>query len=635
MDKKQNKKYRNKEAIQFILSNRDSNDPNYNNPNASQKILLQVNNDEDLTKEQKKIIEQIPKISRGIFDEKEATKLLLNNNSNNNDNNNNKTKVSFNFGKNEIINFNKNEKILNKNKKNNNNDNNEEEIDTSSKKLENNKNINDFIKSNEDLINDEKYIKEILKKVKVKAKIVEYNEFGLPKDTDPEVLKYASNKEFIEGVDIFIPAPVNNETELKKFDTDIKEENMDEEMKELEKELKSDSEEENNNNNKLDNNNKNIDDNKKNEIIEEGNIEDNFILLANGGELPIEFINDKEEEDKKEEDEKEENKKENEKNENENIVNKYTKSNQYKYISKEEIDYVFKKFEEEERKKKNNKNNNNNKNNFSEEEEDEEYEDYELDEEALMDYNRDDLNENKEEEKNKENDLFYPNIKIEYVNKNDEPNPFANDEEKKKLKKKRQNKKEFKKSKSKQYAIDKEENYTDDSFTTGELDNKITDKDNIEKTLELYNNLNENEEINEDKINKEIEENYIFEPKIKENINEVEYKIKNLPKSVKEVKKEKIKKIKKNNKNENNNDNNDNNINNDNNNNNNEFEDDLKKEGINDKKLRKKLLKMERREKRIEKKKLKNLFKEEKKHQEQIIANTNKIIRYGLSVKDL
>ena len=616
MDKKQNKKYRNKEAIQFILSNRDKNDPNYNNPNASQKILLQVNNEEDLTKEQKKIIEQIPKISRGIFDEKEATKLLLNNNSNDN---NNKTKVSFNFGKNEIINFNKNEKILNKK----NNENNEEEIDTSSKKLDNNnnnKNINEFIKSNEDLINDEKYIKEILKKVKVKAKIVEYNEFGLPKDTDPEILKFASNKEFIEGVDIFIPAPKNNETELKKFDTDIKEENMDEEMKELEKELKSDSEEENNIN--IDNNKNNLDENKKNEIIEEGNIEDNFILLANGGELPIEFINEKEEEDKKEEDKKEENENNNENNNNENIANKYTKSNQYKYISKEEIDYVFKKFEEEEKKKKNNKNNN------ISEEEDEEYEDYELDEEALNDYNRDDLNENKEEEKNKENDLFYPNIKIEYVNKNDEPNPFANEEEKKKLKKKRQNKKEFKKSKSKQYAIDKEENYTDDSFTTGELDNKITDKINIEKTLELYNNLNENEEINEDKINKEIEENYIFEPKIKENINEVEYKIKNLPKSVKEVKKEK--KIKKNNKNENNN-----NDNNNNENNNNEFDDDLKKEGINDKKLRKKLLKMERREKRIEKKKLKNLFKEEKKHQEQIIANTNKIIRYGLSVKDL
>ena len=122
MDKK-NKKYRNKEAIQFILSNRDSNDPNFNNPNVSKKILLQVNNDEDLTKEQKKIIEQIPQISRGIFDEKAATNLLLgNNNIENNENNNNKNKekVSFDFGKNEIINFNKNEKIsdLNKNKNN-------------------------------------------------------------------------------------------------------------------------------------------------------------------------------------------------------------------------------------------------------------------------------------------------------------------------------------------------------------------------------------------------------------------------------------------------------------------------------------------------------------------------------------
>ena len=158
MDKKQNKKYRNKEAIQFILSNRDKNDPNYNNPNASQKILLQVNNEEDLTKEQKKIIEQIPKISRGIFDEKEATKLLLNNNSNDN---NNKTKVSFNFGKNEIINFNKNEKILNKK----NNENNEEEIETSSKKFRIegslsrnadtlNKFISKFVKSGNTIISD-------------------------------------------------------------------------------------------------------------------------------------------------------------------------------------------------------------------------------------------------------------------------------------------------------------------------------------------------------------------------------------------------------------------------------------------------------------------------------------------------
>jgi hypothetical protein len=40
---------RNKEAVEFILANRDAEDPNFNNPNVNKKILLQVNKDEDLT----------------------------------------------------------------------------------------------------------------------------------------------------------------------------------------------------------------------------------------------------------------------------------------------------------------------------------------------------------------------------------------------------------------------------------------------------------------------------------------------------------------------------------------------------------------------------------------------------------
>jgi len=50
---------------------------------------------------------------------------------------------------------------------------------------------------------------------------------------------------------------------------------------------------------------------------------------------------------------------------------------------------------------------------------------------------------------------------------------------------------------------------------------------------------------------------------------------------------------------------------------------------------RKKLLKMERKERRAEKKKLKNAFKEEKVSQQRQIAQANKIVRYGLSVKDI
>ena len=73
-------KNRNKEAVEFILANRDAEDPNFNNPNVNKKILLQVNKDEDLTEEQKKIIESIPKIQRGIFDENAQLKLMTQNN---------------------------------------------------------------------------------------------------------------------------------------------------------------------------------------------------------------------------------------------------------------------------------------------------------------------------------------------------------------------------------------------------------------------------------------------------------------------------------------------------------------------------------------------------------------------------
>ena len=70
-------KKKNRDAIQFILANRELNDPNINNPNATDKILLQVNKDEELTKEQKKIIEAIPKIHRGVYDEEEKIKQML------------------------------------------------------------------------------------------------------------------------------------------------------------------------------------------------------------------------------------------------------------------------------------------------------------------------------------------------------------------------------------------------------------------------------------------------------------------------------------------------------------------------------------------------------------------------------
>ena len=275
-------KNRNKEAVEFILANRDAEDPNFNNPNVNKKILLQVNKDEDLTEDQKKIIESIPKIQRGIFDENAKIKLMTQNDDilNKNEKNENKDKkgVNFDFDKNEIINFDKKKKVG---------------------ELQQEKLINDIKNKKIDIskIEDEEKVKEIFKNLKVKAKIVEYNELGLKKDTDPELLKLVTDKEFIEGVDIFVPAPKDNDGKIiKEYDNDMNEENMNEEYKELEKELKSDDEEEKiiknikseekekkeeeiNTSLKKENSNNNDNNNINNKNIEiKGDLEDDFVL---------------------------------------------------------------------------------------------------------------------------------------------------------------------------------------------------------------------------------------------------------------------------------------------------------------------------------------------------------------------
>ena len=101
-------KKKNKDAIQFILANRELNDPNINNPNATDKILLQVNKDEELTKEQKKIIEAIPKIHRGVYDEEEKIKQMLEYEKKSKEGNEKGVK----FGISEVIPFDKNGKAI-------------------------------------------------------------------------------------------------------------------------------------------------------------------------------------------------------------------------------------------------------------------------------------------------------------------------------------------------------------------------------------------------------------------------------------------------------------------------------------------------------------------------------------------
>ena len=700
-------KNRNREAVEFVLANRDADDPNYNNPDVNKKILLQVNKDEDLTEEQKKLIESIPKIQRGIFDEDAKIKRLLNqeNVNNNNNHENNKKGVQFNFDKNEVINFDKKQKITD---------------------IEKDKLLNDLKNNKIDLtkIEDEEKVNEIFKKLKINAKMVEYNELGVKKDTDPELLKFITDKEFVEGVDIFVPAPRDNSGKIiKEYDNDMKEENMNEEFKELENELKSDSENENDANNKnkneedkkdknenktedidtsskkdtineeIDTSSKkgkinedvddNIDKNKKIEIT--GDLEDDFVLLANGGELPFELLTEKEIKDEEKKNEKSK----------DNFLPQDGKPS-YKYITPEEVEYVRKKFLEVDDE---NKNKTQKKGNFISKKEfndaineilnakkgktdnkketvmglkksvldEDEYEEYELSEEEEeidekkekddkipkeieKDNNKkfdnkklkniinfknedkkeeDDEDEDEEEEEEDDEEDFKPNIKIEYVSKADEPDPFDKDREK--IKRKQKNKKEMKKSKTKQYEqLKAMGELSDESFDREQLNEMIHEDDIVEKTKEMLEN-NEEIEKNDKEINQEIESKYIFEPKVKKDITQVTDKVVNLPKSVKEERRERdYKNNKKNEKEEDEKEDNKKDTNN-NINVNHSRRDETKEE----KKLRQKLVKMERKEKRAEKKKLKKAFKEEKVTQQKQIAQANKIVRYGLSVKDI
>ena len=679
-------KNRNKEAVEFILANRDAEDPNFNNPNVNKKILLQVNKDEDLTEEQKKIIESIPKIQRGIFDENAQLKLMTQNNDITDKNDNDEIKkekkgVNFDFDKNEIINFDKKKKVG---------------------ELQKEKLINDIKNKKIDIskIEDEEKVKEIFKNLKINAKIVEYNELGLKKDTDPELLKLVTDKEFIEGVDIFVPAPKDNNGKIiKEYDNDMNEENMNEEYKELEKELQSDDEDE-----KIIKSTKEEEKEKKEEEINtsskeenltenknieiKGDLEDDFVLLANEGELPVELITEQEKENS------EKNNNQNKNSQDDNIKNnEFSNFNSgkstYKYITKEEIEYVQKKFlldENDENisgKKKgnfigkkefndaineilNSKKDQKDKNKIEtvmglkksilDEEEFEEYELSEEDEdlkENNVQSNKEINNNNKnldnkklsniisnkekeenfeeeDEEEEKEED-YKPNIKIEYVSREDEPAPFDKDD---KIKKKRKNKKEFKKSRTKQYEQLKENGeLSDESFDKDKLDELLHDEEYIKKTKELIDsNIDEDKNIVE--IDKEIETKYNLEPKIQKDITETNDKIINLPKVIKQEKREKN--FNKKQKTEEEQDNKEEEKDENKKISNNNFEEkDRKKETKEDKALRKKLLKMERKERRAEKKKLKNAFKEEKVSQQRQIAQSNKIVRYGLSIKDI
>jgi len=401
---------KNKDAVEFMLVNRGVDDPNYRKENISDKILLLVPKEDmdDKTKAvHDQIISKIPQINRGVYSDEhvknEITKFAKNEeNVEIIEKKQEEKKVVINLVNNKVYEFDKNEKnpkIVEINSKN--------ETKTELK-----------IESKEELITlDDKKIDEIFKRVKLPSdvKMVEYNSYGLPKNLDPEIYNYITNKEFKEGVDEFIPAsriiPVNN------YDIDIKPEEMDEEHKDLFDAIE-----------------------QKYEGYEE--LEDNFVMLANEGKIPINVL------------ENPEILKEEVKNEEEMVMinqNIDTKKKP-KYITEEEREYLNKKFNhcfENEYKNKDSyepKERVNDKklneaidelickdkkpakkmiveNEKDEDEEDyEEYEYDEEDEEEYEDYENDeeDENEDEEDDENDKEAIRKANegkIKIEYIDK--------------------------------------------------------------------------------------------------------------------------------------------------------------------------------------------------------------------------
>lgn len=254
MGKLKNTKLKNKDALEFVLVNRGMDDPNYQNPDAPSRILLHVpKEEEEINEKHEQMLNQIPEMNRGVYSEKTIQNDLreLGIETLHGD-------MDYETLKNTVDKLNK-EKFVNKihdglmGKEGN-----EEEVDTNileSHKLQSGK--------KDEL--DEKKIDELLKRAKISAEITEYNKFGLRKDIDPEVLKYVTDKEFVEGVDIFIPAPMGTQIEGNRFDIDIPVEQMNDDYKEVFDAMKSDDE------------------------AFEGELEDDIVLLANEGVLPIEI----------------------------------------------------------------------------------------------------------------------------------------------------------------------------------------------------------------------------------------------------------------------------------------------------------------------------------------------------------
>jgi len=320
MQNKKSKKLQNKNAVEFVMLNRGMDDPNYDNPNAPSKILMYVpKEDEELNKDQKKIIESIPEICRGVFTQETADEQLK------------QMGIELRRDENKSTLDSVKDRLSELDKKN---------IFKSIEMELNQKEIANFLKKNEKLSEtaeeieidtnipidakdlDDNKIDKIFKTAKIKADVVEYNEYGLKKTIDSEVLQYVTNREFREGVDIFIPAPNMANIQENRFDIDINPEDMDDEYKEVYDALRSDDEED------CQKIKEEVEGVLFEKVIKGDELEDDFVMLANDGQLPVELLNEMQDD---------------------KVVIAETKSKKdepnFKFISKEEKEFLDRKFE--------------------------------------------------------------------------------------------------------------------------------------------------------------------------------------------------------------------------------------------------------------------------------------------------
>jgi len=479
----------------------------------------------------------------------------------------------------------------------------------------------------------DKKIDELLQNAKISANIVEYNEYGLKKkDLNPEILEYVTKKEFQPGVDIFIPAPGYENIQYEnQYDIDIKPEDMNEEYKEVFEALGSDKD-------------------------EGEELEDDFVMLANEGQLPIELLNNAPINNSK----------------NEMVLAKTRTKEEpaFKYITKEEKEFLDKQFKDtykeysEAPKDTSTKlktvsqatfddaineilgtkpkvSNDSKKKKImgltSKYDDEEEFEDYEIDDdnekEDFEDYDEEEYEEEDEVDDQTQKKMlekfshhdhedegysFNPGtIKIEYMGKMGENSGGKKDK----------SEKPPKKGSGPEKVVYKEQN---GDFTVNDL-NKLLHHDNfISKTVQM---LEKGEEANKNKEKEDSDAEGIptFYAKRKLDITSVHGKIgENMPKTVGEESKRPVRDITKSY------------IHQDKENeqiavkinaakNISSIENSESKE---EKKLRKKLIKEETRERRVQKKELKLAFVSEKCKQQKQIAGTNKFIRYGISIKD-